>query len=230
MRRLLLLALLALLGGPSAAEARRGDGVPRNFVRFPIERQETRASCGLASLRSFLEHVQRFAGKERDLRRLARAHGSYAGAYGTEANGLVAIARGAGIRARRQERMTVAMLRHLYDANRRPGAKTVRGVIVEIQAWGTQRRRPYAHPDSDDGHYVLVAGIGKKDVFFMDPSLGEDGRGHPVFQYTRMPIPEFLQRWHGWLNYATGGSRHAYQTGIVLEAPRPSGASFGLTL
>jgi predicted double-glycine peptidase len=59
-------------------------------------------------------------------------------------------------------------------------------VIVAIQAWPDI---PVQWSESwDEGHYAVVVGYDKINMYFMDPST----LGH----YAYIPIPEFLDRWH----------------------------------
>jgi predicted double-glycine peptidase len=63
--------------------------------------------------------------------------------------------------------------------------------IVNIQAWQDVPRakdlKPWA-PDWVDGHYVVLVGYDKDNLYFMDPSTP----GH----YTYIPRSQFPDRWH----------------------------------
>ncbi|HEY3999912.1 MAG TPA: C39 family peptidase [Candidatus Xenobia bacterium] len=59
-------------------------------------------------------------------------------------------------------------------------------LIVDLQAWQDNARDWTT--DWDDGHYVVLAGYDKDNLFLMDPSTEN--------QYAYIPKAEFMTRWH----------------------------------
>jgi predicted double-glycine peptidase len=62
-------------------------------------------------------------------------------------------------------------------------------VIIAAQAWRDDAEKDKPWKDIwDSGHYMVVIGLDKKNVYFEDPSILQS-RGF-------MPREEFLERWH----------------------------------
>jgi uncharacterized protein YvpB len=90
--------------------------------------------------------------------------------------------------------------------------------IVAAQAWqsvpATASLKPW-ETDWDDGHYLVVVGYDRANLYFMDPST-ED-------HYTYIPGDEFVQRWHDVLGVR---SAHTQHIAIFIHATKiPPGAA-----
>jgi predicted double-glycine peptidase len=140
---------------------------------LPLTRQSTDYTCGPASLQSILAYY----GEEWREDTLARAVKSDP-EEGTNYREIVRFARSQGLIAEAREGMTIDDLAR--------AAKAQRPVMVAIQAWGDYQEK-YAD-DWEDGHYAIVVGVDDDNVYLMDPST--------IGNYTFIPIPQFLTRWH----------------------------------
>lgn len=139
---------------------------------LPMTRQATDYTCGPASLQSILAYY----GDEWREDTLARELKSDP-EQGTNYREIVRFARENGLTAEARQGMSIADLAH--------AVKEKRPVIVAIQAWADQ---PRAYAGWEDGHYCVVVGIDDANVYLMDPST--------IGNYTFIPIPQFLARWH----------------------------------
>lgn len=142
--------------------------------RLPLTRQSTAYTCGPASLQSILAYY----GEEWREDTLAREVKSDP-EEGTNYREIVRFARSKGLTAEAREKMSIDDLAR--------AVKEQRPVIVAIQAW-VDRPGKYAD-DWDDGHYCVVVGVDDENIYLMDPST--------LGNYTFIPIPQFLARWHG---------------------------------
>jgi predicted double-glycine peptidase len=140
---------------------------------LPLTRQSTDYTCGPASLQSILAYY----GEEWSEDTLAREVKSDP-EEGTNYREIVRFARSKGLTADAREGMTIDDLARAI--------KEHRPVIVAIQAWGDHQEK-YAD-DWEDGHYAIVVGVDDDNVYLMDPST--------LGNYTFIPIPQFLARWH----------------------------------
>jgi predicted double-glycine peptidase len=90
--------------------------------------------------------------------------------------------------------------------------------IVAAQAWQSVAAASSLKPwetDWDDGHYLVVVGYDRANLYFMDPST-ED-------HYTYIPEAEFMHRWHDVLG---ARSVHTQHIAIFVHATvAPSGAA-----
>ena len=64
--------------------------------------------------------------------------------------------------------------------------------------------------DWEDGHYVVAIGYDNKNIYLMDPST--------LGNYTFIPIPEFLDRWHDQDPYT---SEFLIHFGMVIDKGQP---------
>jgi predicted double-glycine peptidase len=154
------------------AAARPG---PRLLSGVPDVRQSTDYTCGAAALQAVLAH---WGVEEREDRLIARLHSTPEN--GTHPDDIVRVAREFGLRAELREGLT---LEDLQEA-------LARGVtaIVDLQAWRLEsERRPWTEL-WDDGHYMVLIGMDRENLYFEDPSL-LGSRGF-------IPRQEFLDRWH----------------------------------
>lgn len=199
-----------VLGLGSTALARRGGEPPRpsrSTVRrvarmglpLPVLRQNTIYSCGAASYMSVLQMFKGYDGREQQLYRSLGTNPR----TGTEPERIVRRARQDGFKAELRQGLTVKDLRS--------AVKQGKAVILDLQAW----RDPHQKKMSWDriqssGHYVVLKAVGKKYIYFMDPSAGPD--------YAYLPISELMPRWHDRSQNKDGTYRKYSQAGIVIDA------------
>jgi predicted double-glycine peptidase len=140
-------------------------------------RQETGYGCGAAALLSTLKYWRAYSGSERSLYPMLETTPK----DGTEPAKLVEAATRLGLRAALK---TGARLRELKHALARGET-----VILDIQAWADKRVSGAAWRDEwEDGHYVVLVGMDRRNAYVMDPS--SDGG------YGWLPLEELLDRWH----------------------------------
>ena len=84
-------------------------------------------------------------------------------------------------------------------------------VILDIQAWADGSPLPW-RDTWEDGHYVVLAGMDKNNIFVMDPSV------HSGYGY--IPKHEFVDRWH---DYDQSGVsiRHHYHLALFIHGSKP---------
>jgi predicted double-glycine peptidase len=164
---------------------------------LPLTRQSTTYTCGVASLQSVLAYY----GEEWREDALAREVKSTP-EEGTNYRELVRFARSKGLTAEPREGMTIQDLQRAADESR--------PVIVAIQAWGDNPEK-YTN-DWDDGHYSIVVGVDSRNVYLMDPST--------IGNYTYIPIPRFLARWHDAETAPDGRMNRLVHFGIVFGKDR----------
>ncbi len=145
----------------------------RNLIGVPLTYQSYDYTCGISALQSILYYY----GKEFRHDELAKALRPDP-IRGTNHRRMAEFARSLGFRVDVLINMSLEDLKRFLDS-RKP-------VIVAIQAWPDI---PVQWSESwDEGHYAVVVGYDKINMYFMDPST----LGH----YAYIPIPEFLDRWH----------------------------------
>jgi predicted double-glycine peptidase len=167
-----------------------------HLIRVPLSRQGHDYTCGVAAMQSVLYYY----GKELREDTLAEALGSDPN-EGTNYRKIVEYALSEGFNANVQKEMTLEDLRQLIN-HKRP-------IMLLIQAW--HGSDPVDNlTDWDDGHYVVAIGYDSKNIYLMDPST--------LGNYTFIPIPEFLDRWHDQDPY-TG--EFLIHFGIVIEKDQP---------
>jgi predicted double-glycine peptidase len=162
--------------------------------RLPLTPQSTPYTCGVASLQSVLAYYGE-EWREDDLAQELKADP----AEGTRYGELVRFARGIGLTAEVRQRMTIEDLTEAVEADH--------PVIVAIQAW-SNKPRSYAD-DWEDGHYSVVIGIDDEKVYLMDPST--------IGNYTFIPIPQFLDRWHDAEIGLDGRMTRLVHLGIIFD-------------
>jgi uncharacterized protein len=201
--------LLALTGsGPAAAAPSGhpairtgGPRLPRSVVYHPLVRQQTPATCGVASLTSVLYRFERYERGERPLAHELHSNPS----FGTNVQDIVRVARAHGLTASWREHL------RLSDVRRYLGQGY--SIIVELQAWRgpASKAQPWRKVE-DDGHYVVLMGMDRKNAYFMDPAVAG--------KYAYVPLKELRERWHGWLNFKDGGYRRLRSLGVLIHGPR----------
>jgi predicted double-glycine peptidase len=158
-----------------ATTSRPAERGPRMLSGVPDVRQSTNYTCGAAALQAVLA---RWGTSEREDRLVARLHSTPD--QGTHPADIVRVAREFGLQAEIREGLT---LDDLEDALNKDIT-----AIVDLQAWRLEKdRRPWTE-DWDDGHYMVLLGLDRKNLYFEDPSL----LGTRGF----IPRQEFLDRWH----------------------------------
>jgi predicted double-glycine peptidase len=172
---LLVATVIALVTGTAAGE--RAVTAPRalRLVPVPLISQASPWTCGPAALMSVLVYFGVFDDAESRL----DAELGATPQDGTRVRNLVAVARRFGLSA--DARTTL----ELDDLKSELGRGAV--VIVALQAWATGPVTDW-RSHWEDGHYVVVVGVGDDRVYFMDPSVRTG--------YAYLPRTEFVDRWH----------------------------------
>lgn len=139
-------------------------------------RQSTSYSCGAGAMQS----VMMYYGEEYMESELMAEMGTSPD-HGTTPNAMANFAREAGYNVDVREGLTLGDLEKAVEDNI--------PVTVAIQAWRATSLEEQPWKDRwDDGHYVVVMGLDKNNVYVEDPSLlGSRGV---------IPRAEFEQRWH----------------------------------
>lgn len=162
------------------------------MIDLPNIRQTTDYTCGAASLLSVLNYYGLYEDSEIALaRELATSTD-----WGTDPNNIVEVAKKYGLRVREFRGMAMKQLEGF-------ASKGI-PVIVAYQAWS----------DSEldwtlcweDGHYSVVIGCDKNNVYLEDPSLGAGETGF-------ISREEFIDRWHD----VDHNCEPLYQYGIALS-------------
>ncbi len=166
-----------------------------NLIRAPLVRQSTDFTCGVAALQSVLGYYGQDS-RDDKLRKALRSRSR----YGTHYQDILKLAVKLGFQAQAYENLTLAQLQGLIDNKTPP--------ILVIQAWveGT----PDWPNDWEDGHYVVAVGYDQDNIYFMDPAT--------IGNYTYIPIPEFLDRWHD----QDRPRKKLYNFGIVIDGKPPA--------
>jgi uncharacterized protein len=173
-------------------------------IALPIVRQANSYSCGAAALMSVLQRYRKFDGRETSL---YQSLGTTP-ADGTRPDRIVKVARRFGLDAELKEGLSLKDLRQAVREDK--------AVIVDLQAWRPASRKstPWSRLWAD-GHYVVLKSVGKKYVYFMDPSAGPD--------YAYIPVSELRDRWHDFETYRTsnGTQKKVYHRnlGIIIDGP-----------
>jgi predicted double-glycine peptidase len=155
--------------------------LPRNLIRVPPVKQRTNFSCGNAATLSLLRYWRwdAYASVEETALYLPlqTTH-----AKGTEPEPIAAfLNRTHGVTAEyRHSDVTVAELERAIDARQPP--------IVDLQAWRDQET-PWRDL-WDAGHYVVMVGYDRENLFFMDPCTVAPSA------YVYLPRAELAERWH----------------------------------
>jgi len=140
----------------------------------PDVRQSTGYSCGPAALQAVLAY---WGIAEREDHLIACLHSTTE--QGTHPEDIARGAREFGLQAELREGLSLDDL----EAALKKGITA----IVDLQAWRGQEYRPWTEI-WDDGHYMVLLGMDRDNLYFEDPSL-LGSRGF-------IPRGEFLDRWH----------------------------------
>jgi predicted double-glycine peptidase len=128
---------------------------------------------------------------------------------GTLPESIVRVAQAHGLKADMQSNLTLTDLEQ-FNANGTP-------VIIACQAWRDPEEENQSWDNLwDDGHYMVVIGLDKDNVYFEDPSL-LGSRGY-------IPRQELLSRWHDYEGTSTLGpdSTVYYHLGIIIRGSEPA--------
>ena len=154
-----------------------GPSLPADALALPLVRQAAPYSCGAAAMQSVFLYWGVYDGGETGLYEMLGTRES----DGTDPRQMAEAARGMGLRAELLEGMTVADLR----------ARLAKGetVVLDIQAWSEGDPTPEDWTDNtEDGHYVVLAGMDALNAYVMDPSIAG--------AYGWFPLSELATRWH----------------------------------
>ena len=168
----------------------------------PITRQATYYSCGAAALMSLLYYWKVYDGTETDLYPLTQTNPD----TGTSPSGIIETAEAYGLEA--------SLLEHLEVSDLRQALFRGDTLILDIQAWPLERPEVPWEEVWDEGHYVVLVGLDKNNVYVMDPSIGTS--------YGYIPIEEFLSRWHDY-EIIDGKERPYYHSAISIRGENPVG-------
>jgi len=178
--------------------------VPGLLSQVPDVRQSQSYSCGAASLQAVFSYWgidQREGVLIQELNTTE--------ATGTPPESIVRVARAHGLEADLRTNLTLADLEESLAGNV--------PVIIACQAWRDQSEANLSWDDTwEDGHYMVVIGLDRSNVYFEDPALlGTRGE---------IPRQEFLSRWH---DYEGGppfrnSSTILYHAGIFIRGKEPA--------
>ena len=166
---------LCVLTGAASDKSRHVSEVP-GMIHVPMTRQATPYTCGAAVLASVLHWIDPNLDFTED--QLARDLKSDP-VHGTTIRSIENFAKIRNLRVNWRDAWTLKDLE--------PSVAKGVPVIVLIQAYSDYPNVDWKN-DWDDGHYVVVNGMDRNNVYMMDPS----SRG----TYTYIPRREFLDRWH----------------------------------
>jgi len=172
-----------------------GQEPPPNLLPVPDTRQSVDYSCGAASLQAVLMYY----GDEYMESSLMEMLGTTTN--GTNPKDIVRVAEDLGYTAELKENLTIEDLEN--------SVKKGIPVIVDGQAWrdGDDLNLPWSNV-WESGHYMVVIGTDKKNVYLEDPSmLGSRGI---------IPREEFLERWHDY------DDKKYYNMGIFIAGKEPN--------
>jgi len=171
----------------------------------PDGRQDRDYSCGAVALQTVLTYWKGQEYFEEELIELLHTTEN-----GTLPEDIVRVAKGEGLSAELKEHMTMEELEKLVGEGI--------PVIVDGQAWRDDKDKEKPWTDVwESGHYMVVIGFDKENVYFEDPSLfGSRGV---------MTREEFNDRWHdyeGPVPFDEKTARVYNHMGIVIKGDKPS--------
>jgi uncharacterized protein len=215
-----LLLVLAVVLPAEAGKPR--PSLPRSALGVPMVRQPFTFDCGAASLKSIAAYWGAYGGSLRQLYKITNTRKS----YGTLPEDILRAARRLGLKATLREHCA------LRDLERSLARKEP--VLIQLQAWREAGTLPHAWRDRwDDGHYAVVIGMDRKNVYFMDPSSGQRHSPEKTVRYSWVPRREFLERWHevdgegSKIHHAhhpaffiSGEEAHPYPRNVLLKGSR----------
>lgn len=168
---------------------------------LPDTRQSTEYSCGAASLQSVLAYYGRDINEE-NLRELLDTTPE----SGTYPDDIVRVAEELGFNASVKENLTIEDL----EASLKEGVP----VIVDGQAWRSiSESNESWSSDWDNGHWMVVIGMDRKNVYFEDPYI-LGSRGY-------MSREEFEQRWHNSRGLSPSDTVKQIHLGVFIKGDKP---------
>jgi hypothetical protein len=178
--------------------------VPGLLSQVPDVRQSTSYSCGAASLQAVFSYWGIDQREGVLIQELNTTETS-----GTPPESIVRVARAHGLEADLRTNLTLGDLEQSL-AGKVP-------VIIACQAWRDPAGANRSWDDTwEDGHYMVVIGMDKSNVYFEDPAmLGTRGV---------IPRQEFLSRWHDYEGDApfSKNSTVLYHAGIFIRGKEPA--------
>ena len=175
---------------------------PALLAGVPDVRQSTSYTCGPSALQAVLAYWGVSAREDELASRLRTTP-----EQGTPPEAIVRGARDLGLKAELREGLGLEELENAVQ----------RGVtaIVGLQAWRDKEDRPWAD-NWEDGHYMVLLGMDRQNLYFEDPSL----LGTRGF----IPRQEFLDRWHDYEGEAPfdAKDRTYIHAAIFVEGQRPA--------
>ena len=181
-----------------ASENESAGLAPRNMIRVPLTRQGLSYTCGPAALSSILYYYDKSKDFfEDELAKELKSNEE----DGTLIKEMVRVAEAEGFTATTFYNWNLGSLKASID----------RGVpvIVLLQAWAATDQTSHDYgSDWVDGHFAIVIGYDKANLYFMDPST--------FGNYTFVPINEFLERWHDF-----DGADKVFNFGMTIVKDTP---------
>jgi predicted double-glycine peptidase len=173
-----------------------------NFRLLSRTQQTTDYTCGPAALQAVL----RYFGKDVAELELARLAGTN-DAVGTFPEGLAAAARAVGFAAEVRENLTLDEV-EAFTAGGQP-------MIALAQVWRSRsdaEARPLAD-NWDNGHYIVVLGVDRDNVYFQDPWV--------LMSKGFTPRSTFESHWQQIMGGAASGNRKLMRVGILVSGDAP---------
>jgi predicted double-glycine peptidase len=178
----------------------------KNFRLLKRSRQVTEYSCGPSALRSVLSYW----GKEIDEHELMKLMGTTE-EEGTYPENLVKAARALGFDVEGKQDLTLDEVQKFTDAGH--------PMIALGQVWRSQSmaEAKALEDEWDAGHYIVVLGVDKENVYFQDP-------------YARMckafvPRKMFEAHWHQVMGGDLKRNPKLYHVGIFVRGKQPAAVS-----
>ncbi|MFA6075741.1 MAG: C39 family peptidase [Negativicutes bacterium] len=168
-----------------------------NLIKIPKTRQATDHTCGVASLQSLLYYY----GIE--IREDKLEHALHAEEYAHASDIIKYTCEQPGLTAKSEQQMTMQKLEQYID-------KKV-PVMVCLQAWPDNPMTIETYQkDWEDGHWVVIIGYDKTNIYMMDPST--------LGNYAFVPRAEFEARWH---DYEDDLTKPFIHYGIIITSNKP---------
>jgi len=178
--------------------------VPGLIDTVPDLRQSQPYSCGASALQAVLNYW----GIDKREGTLIQELGTTEDA-GTPPESIVRVARAYGLDAGLKTNLTLGDLESAI-ANKTP-------VIIDCQAWRDESEANLSWENIwEDGHYMVVVGIDRDNVYFEDPSL--------LGSHGIIPREEFVSRWHDYEGAApfSANSTVYNHAGIFIRGSQPA--------
>lgn len=179
-------------GKIDAAKARTG-GFHR-FIQVPLCCQETKYTCGVACVQSFLkcygmDYRQDVLARELNTKPI----------LGTDFQAIIRFMEKRGFEAYFVEGLKVRDIVSYINNGITP--------LLILQAWPDD---PVSYEtDWADNHYVIACGYSEDRIYFMDP--------YTLANYAYIPNKELPERWHA----VDENGRHYYGGGLIINTGKP---------